>query len=241
VSAQRRFFRPLATLTRREPHSLSHNPQPTAHNPANDADLRLVRHFRPILTNNPLAMSSLSLCPHKREILGLVRHPPACTSAPTPESADVRPWPAQHTFRDRRYPTARTEREARCTRALTQPRSCRPSSAILRFVLLEARRPTVSSRQVPGSSGSAAERGSRGFSAETGGGGYAIPVGGQAKSCPLSSGVRGRGIRASPDSSVPLVRQRRMGRPARGPGGALREARRRNSRGTRSFHPPSAR
>jgi hypothetical protein len=56
------------------PHHPSHNPQPTAHNPARDADLSPVRHPEPFFTNNPLVMSSLSLCPQKREILGLVRH-----------------------------------------------------------------------------------------------------------------------------------------------------------------------
>jgi hypothetical protein len=47
------------------PHSLFHNPQSSTHNPARDARLPFVRHSRPILTNNPLAMSSLSLCSKK--------------------------------------------------------------------------------------------------------------------------------------------------------------------------------
>jgi hypothetical protein len=37
------------------PHSFSHNPQPTTQSPADDASLRFVRHFRPLLTGNPLA------------------------------------------------------------------------------------------------------------------------------------------------------------------------------------------
>jgi hypothetical protein len=60
----------------------SQNPQPTTHNPAGDADLAFVRHQRPLLTNNRLTMSNLSLCPKKGGISGLVRHPsfPASTS-----------------------------------------------------------------------------------------------------------------------------------------------------------------
>jgi hypothetical protein len=43
------------------PHSFSRNPQPTTHNPARDADLAFVRHFRSFRTNNRLTISSLSL------------------------------------------------------------------------------------------------------------------------------------------------------------------------------------
>jgi hypothetical protein len=68
---------------------LSHNPQPTTHNPANDAHLRSVRHLRPPLTDNPLTMSSLSLCPKKGGISGLVRHWP--TFAFTPWQKSTRP------------------------------------------------------------------------------------------------------------------------------------------------------
>ncbi len=57
---------------------LSHNPHPTTYNPPNDADLSLVRHQRPFHTANPLIMTNLSLCPEKRQISGLVRHPPPC-------------------------------------------------------------------------------------------------------------------------------------------------------------------
>jgi hypothetical protein len=51
------------------------NPHSFSHNPANDADLLFVRHLRRLLTNNPLTMSSLRLCPQKCEISRLLRHP----------------------------------------------------------------------------------------------------------------------------------------------------------------------
>jgi hypothetical protein len=61
----------------------SHTPHPTTHNPAHDAGLPLVRHFRPILTSNRCVMSSLSLCAKKGEISAPVRHPSAHNPQPT--------------------------------------------------------------------------------------------------------------------------------------------------------------
>jgi hypothetical protein len=63
-------------------HPCVENPYSLSHNPADDADLPFVRHFRPLLTNKPLAMSSLSLCPQKGEISGLVRHRSAYAPIP---------------------------------------------------------------------------------------------------------------------------------------------------------------
>ena len=62
------------------------NPHSFSHNPANDADLLFVRHLRRFLTNNPLTMSSLPLCPKKSGISGLVRHPSVWNPHSLPKS-----------------------------------------------------------------------------------------------------------------------------------------------------------
>ena len=46
------------------------------------ADLAFVRPMRRSLTTNLLKMNRLALCPHKVEILGLLR--PSCVGNPTP-------------------------------------------------------------------------------------------------------------------------------------------------------------
>jgi hypothetical protein len=93
------------------PHSLSHSPKPTTHNPANDARLSFVRHLRPTLTSNPCVMSSLSLCPKKGEISALVRH-----AFPTTHN----PQPTTHNPRRPAFPTTHnpqpTSRPAACGR-----------------------------------------------------------------------------------------------------------------------------
>jgi hypothetical protein len=55
---------------------LSHTPPPTTYNPPGGADLSFLRHLDRSPASKPINMSNLSLCPHKHEISGLVRHPP---------------------------------------------------------------------------------------------------------------------------------------------------------------------
>jgi hypothetical protein len=56
-------------------HPCLGNPHSFSHNPASDARIHFVRHLRPLLTNNPPTISSLSLCSKKSEISGSLRHP----------------------------------------------------------------------------------------------------------------------------------------------------------------------
>ena len=57
---------------------------------SDDAELSFVRHPGPFPAYISRTMNSLSLCPHKPEILGLVSHPvPTTYHLPTHETIEV--------------------------------------------------------------------------------------------------------------------------------------------------------